>query len=154
MLTDGAKLGLAYRFKVTIDGEFDLGSFSKVDGLDVKWDVAEYRAGDAGNNRWYFPGNTKYTDISLVRAASGESAKVRKWLNSNSFNMAPQHGKITLYDANFKEANTVLEWDLRHVMPVKWSINGFDASSSSVAVETLVICHLGFLEDATKPGLQ
>jgi len=49
----------------------DLGSWAKVDGLDVSWDIAEYRAGDGGNYRWYFPGNTKYSNIKLARAACG-----------------------------------------------------------------------------------
>ena len=58
-LSDGTKIGMANRFTVVIDnGDYDLGSWSQVDGLDVKWDMAEYRAGDGGNDRWYFPANT------------------------------------------------------------------------------------------------
>ena len=46
-LSDTTKIGLANRFKVKIDnGTYDLGSWAKVDGLEVTWDLAEYRAGD------------------------------------------------------------------------------------------------------------
>jgi phage tail-like protein len=41
----------------------------------------------------------------------------------------------------------VMEWTLQHVMPVHWTISGFDASASKVATETLELAHLGFLED-------
>ena len=44
-LNDATKLGLANRFSVTIDfAAYDLGSWAQVDGLTVKWSVAEYRA--------------------------------------------------------------------------------------------------------------
>jgi hypothetical protein len=45
-------MGLVSRFMVTIDAaKYNFGSFNIVKGLDVTWDVAEYRAGDAKNER-------------------------------------------------------------------------------------------------------
>jgi hypothetical protein len=43
-----------------------------------------------------------------------------------------------------------VEWDLKNVMPVRWSITGFDAGASRVATETLELAHLGFLADEMK----
>jgi phage tail-like protein len=145
-LNDQTKLGLANRFTVTIDfATYNLGSWSQADGLDVKWDVAEYRAGDQGNARWYFPGNSQYTTIRLTRAACEDSKKVKKWLSDTSFQWKPYSGKIVLHDS---AGSPVMDWELQHVMPVKWSISGFDAGASKVATETLELAHLGFLEDA------
>src|SRR5262245_2976308 len=138
--------GLTHRFLVTIDkSAFNFGSFSSIQGLDVTWDLAEYRAGDAKNERWYYPGNTKYSTIKLERAADAEgTAGVRKWLESNSFKYEIQSGKIELHDA---KGMPVTHWTLRHVIPVKWSIVKFDATQSKVATETLELAHMGFLEN-------
>lgn len=145
MLGDGTMLGMANRFTVKIDnGEFDLGSWAQVDGLEVKWDIAEYRAGDAGNDRWYFPANTHYSVVKLTRAASDESTKVRQWLDSTSFKWKPQTGTVRLHDAGGAE---VTFWDLKQIMPVRWSIAGFEAGASRVATEILELNHRGFLAD-------
>ena len=146
-LNDQSKLGLSNRFHVTIDSH-DLGSWAKVDGLDVSWDIAEYRAGDGGNYRWYFPGNTKYSNIKLARAACQDSKSVKDWLKSNSFGHKLGTGQITLNDSGH---NPVIDWTIEGAYPVKWSISGFDAGASSVAVETLELVHLGFLDDHKSP---
>ena len=144
-LNDASKLGLANRFSVTIDfAKYDLGSWAQADGLSVKWSVAEYRAGDGGNLRWYFPGNTEYTTIKLTRAASEDSKSVKKWLDDTSFNWKPYTGQVILHDSG---ANEIMTWELAHVMPVHWQIVGFDAMASKVATETLELAHLGFLSD-------
>jgi phage tail-like protein len=147
-LGDATMLGMANRFTVKIDqGQYDLGSWAQVDGLDVKWDIAEYRAGDSGNDRWYFPANTHYSVVRLTRAASTESEAVRSWLDSTSFKWAPQTGTVALYDS---ASTQIMSWDLKAVMPVRWSITGFDAAASRVATETLELTHRGFLKDEMK----
>ena len=150
-LTDQSMIALTNRFVVTMSGksEYNLGSWSKAEGLDVTWDMAEYRAGDNGNDRWYFPGNTKYTNIKLLRAVSDETQKVRKWLNENSFDSAPFVGVIKVLDAHGKDIAGA-DWQLRDVIPVKWSVGGFDAGASSVSIETLELAHKGFLDDERK----
>ena len=46
-LNDQSVIGLANRFTVKVTpGEHDLGSWTKAEGLDVTWDVADYRAGE------------------------------------------------------------------------------------------------------------
>jgi phage tail-like protein len=139
-------LGLAMRFSVTIDhGMYNLGSWQKVEGLDVQWEIVEYRAGDQKNQRWYFPGFTKYSNIKLSRAASkDDTEKVKKWLNSNSFKMEKQSGSVKLLDAKGEE---VASWDLENVIPVHWSVSGFDATASKLAIETLELAHAGFLDE-------
>lgn len=146
-LTADTQLGMAMRFSVTIDKtDYNLGSWSKVSGLDVTWDLVEYRAGDAAkNDRWYFPGVTKYSTIKLERAVQkDDTANVRKWLDSNSFKHEVQSGKVELLDA---KSEPVIHWTLRHVLPTKWSIAPFDSAGNKVALETLELAHMGFLEN-------
>lgn len=145
---DTTMLGMVNRFTVKIHKTpWDLGSWSQVDGLEVKWDLAEYRAGDNGNDRWYFPGNTHYPVVRLTRAASPESTRVREWLSSTSFKWEPQVADVNLHDAG---GAPVVSWHLRHVMPLRWSITGFEAGASRVATETLELAHRGFLDDEMK----
>jgi len=146
MLNDTSAIGLANRFTVKVTGGPDLGSWQKAEGLDVTWEVADYRAGDAGNARWFAPANTKYNPIKLLRAADSKDSKaVKDWLNGNSFgHKAGSEVRIALQDSSKKD---VMEWHLRNVMPKKWSITSMDAGSSSVAIELLELEHEGFLED-------
>ena len=148
-LSDTSSIGLSNRFVVSMSGksEYDLGSWTKAEGLDVAWDIAEYRMGDGGNDRLYFPGNTKYTNVKLIRGVSEETEKVKQWLNKNSWEMEVFAGSIQLFTTAAKK---VTEWTLRDVMPAKWSITSFDAGASQVAMETLELVHRGFLEDERK----
>jgi phage tail-like protein len=147
---DGTHIGMANRFQVKVlaPSEFDLGTWAKCDGLDVQWTVNSYQAGDQGNALWLFPGGTKYKDITLQRVAC-EHTKVIKdqWLKKTSFEHVKHHIVITLLDESYDMANSVCDWDLIDAMPKQWSISGFEASKSAVAIETLVIAHTGFLDD-------
>jgi phage tail-like protein len=145
MTASDAKLGMTMRFKVTIDGQ-DLASWSKASGLEVSWDLVEYRAGDNDNDKWIFPGLAKYPTVKLERAANEADSKlVRTWLNKTSFKHdGSKTATIELQDASLTK---VAEWVLRNVMPVKWSIVAFDASGNKVATETLELAHTGFLDE-------
>jgi len=145
-LAEETPLGLSNRFKVTIDfpKPVDLGSWAKVDGLDVQFDVVEYRAGDAWNQRWYAPGSTKYSTLKLSRAVSADTKKVQSWLNDTALRYQPGNLIVVLLDAKNEK---VMEWEMRSAMPSKWSVSGFDASTSKLAYEQLDIVHLGFLAD-------
>ena len=145
-IANDVPLALANRFTVKVDapGEVDLGSWAKVDGLDVTFDVVEYRAGDAWNSRWYAPGATKYSTVKLSRAVTADTEKVRKWLSDTAKDHKPGLMVIELKDSADK---VVFTWEMRSAMPSKWSVSGFDAGTSKIATETLEVVHVGFLDD-------
>jgi phage tail-like protein len=140
-----AMYGMTMRFKVTIDGH-DLDHWAKASGLEVTWDLVEYRSGNNGNERWIYPGNTKYPTVKLARAAEAKTSEtVRTWLNDTSFTHdAAGTASIELLDA---KKDPVAKWQLRGVMPLKWSITAFDGGGNAVAIETLELAHLGFLDE-------
>lgn len=153
VLNDQSKIGLANRFHVKIDpGKWDLGSWQKADGLDVTWDMPEYRAGDAGNARWFFPANTKYSTVKLIRAACEDTKIVADWLKANSFTYTDSRSQvaITLFDST--GVGGLHTWELHNAIPKKWAINSMDAGASQVSVETLEFDHEGFLQDDMKLG--
>jgi phage tail-like protein len=143
---EDANLGLSNRFSVVVEpGKYELGSFGKIEGLDVTWEMPEYRAGDAGNYRWFLPGFTKYSTIKLSRSVSAkDSPQVMKWLSAHS--MKPERWQITI-ELKGAAMDGVVRWTCEQALPLKWSIPPFDASTSKIAVETLEFSHLGFLED-------
>lgn len=143
------EVGMSHRFVVAIDrGEYDLGSWSKVSGLNVTWSVCTYRPGDT-NDVWISPGQTRYPNIRLTRAACTDSQIVQRWLCETSRHHKPLSGSVKMLDWMML---TVVEWKLKHFFPVGWSIADFDATGARPAVETLDLAHTGFLDDEQSYG--
>jgi phage tail-like protein len=134
----------SYYFTVRAgDESHDLGTWSKVSGLDVTWDLAEYRSGGAANvSRWYFPGNTKYQTVTLHRASSDEIDLVLAWLRDLAATGEPQTLVITLFDS---KGEAVVSWQLEGVLPKKYTAGSFNAEGTDVEIETLVLSHEGFI---------
>jgi phage tail-like protein len=86
----------------------------------------------------------KYDQVTLTRAMTKtDSAKVARWLSGCVDQSQGGTARITLKDAHNEEVAT---WSLRNVLPSSWkgpSLNAKDGST--VAVETLVLAHEGFL---------
>ncbi|OLF16058.1 phage tail protein [Actinophytocola xanthii] len=141
------KIGSANRFFVKASpGDWDLGSWAKAEGLDVTWEMPDYRAGDAGNARWFFPANTKYSPVKLTRAATKDDTQsVKDFLSKNSFTHE-REGWVTI-ELRDSSDQAVMIWELRAAKPKKWNITSFDAGASQVAVEVLEFDHEGFLDD-------
>lgn len=149
-LNDQSLIGLGNRFKVDVIPEgHSLGSWSKAEGLDVQWEVPDYRMGDQWNARLFAPASTKYSTVKLARAAEAtDSQKVRDWLNKNATQWELGISvKIELEDSH---KQSVMHWELRNVVVKKWAITTFDAGTGSVAIETLELDHEGFLDDEKK----
>jgi phage tail-like protein len=142
--------GISHRYVVTIDDEkYDLGSWSKVSGLKVKWDVYRYKAGDS-NDVLNYVGDPTYEKIQLSRAVCYDSQVVQKWLASQSGQHKPLSGSIMLIDSLGLK---LVGWELKQFFPVGWSVADFDSAASKVAIETLDLVHAGFLNDDVKFSL-
>jgi phage tail-like protein len=141
-------VGMSHKFVVTV-GMFVLGSWSKVSGLAVKWDLAEYRVGNS-DEYFKFAGVPRFERLKLSRAAAlGSSTTVRQWLETSAQSGGtPMEGHVVLTATGLP----VAEWTLRAMFPIAWSISEFDASSSKVAIETLEIAYSGFLSTGNKYG--
>lgn len=141
-------VGMSHKFVVTV-GMFALGSWSKVSGLAVKWDLAEYRIGNS-DEYFKFAGVPKFERLKLSRAAAlGSSTMVQQWLETSAQSGGmPMEGHVVLTAAGAP----VAEWTLRAMFPIAWSISEFDANSSKVAMETLEIAYSGFLSTGNKYG--
>lgn len=149
-MLDSIPIGMGHHFSVVIDNPaFDLGTWSRASGLQVTWNLVEYRVGDQGNLSWIIPGTTKYSNIKLSRAACVESNIVQMWLAQTSTNPTPLSGAISLVAAG--GLVPIVVWQLNEFFPIAWSISDFDAEQGKPAIETLELAHGGFLFDASLP---
>ncbi len=141
--------GDSSRFLVIFDdGKYDLGSWSRVGGLEVTYDSVEYRVGDS-NQVWTVPGITKYKQITLSRATGPDSGLVQDWLAETSRHPKVFSGCIQLQTV---VGIPLVEWTLKSFVPVGWKIAEMESKASTVVTETLTLAHTGFLSDDLKFG--
>lgn len=150
----GPAMGMAMRFGVVIDG-MDLGGWQSCKGLHVSFENEEVAVGGEYEHTMLLPTRLKYNPITLVRAMDPQSsATVRRWLrqvlhdwyeNEDPGDYRGSTAQITLADVRSEYANPVSRWSLRHVYPKSWKGPDLDASSHSVALESLELVHQGFL---------
>lgn len=133
-------------FAVTIDdSSYDLGLFTTCEGLGCEVTIETRQEG--GNNGYahQLPGPMKYTNVKFTRPLNADSSKVSSW-------MASMVGGIkrctAVIEAMTMDGTRVCLWELRDVMPVKWTGPQFSAESPKVAMETFEIAHHGFLGNA------
>jgi phage tail-like protein len=138
---------IGLRFEVLIDGH-DLGFWTKVDGLSVKFEIAEYRAGNGNNLRWIEPAYTTFQNVKLGRVTTLKyTQRIMDWLQQTSFTSQKVTATVIGYPAWHDQAGQdfVVKWDLTGVLPVAWSGPQFDATTGRLATETLELAHEGFL---------
>jgi phage tail-like protein len=133
--------GLGLRFKITIDGQ-DLGNWQKCDGLSFEFDIYEYKEGGENGFVHRLPGRVKFQNIKLTRPVDKNSFKINLWLQSMQARMIPGTAEIAVLDAS---GESVAEWHLAGVYPVRWSGPSLDVNTSSIASETLELSHNGFV---------
>lgn len=151
MISQADRLGLANRFKVVVVG-VDLGSWTKCDGLKVDFKTEPRKSGGQYGFIYWLPKQIEWGKVSLTRAMSAKSAgAMRSFLakkageyNDIGGNLAykDESATISLFDAY---AQPIISWELRGVHVEQWKVSTFDAGKTSIALETLMLCHEGFL---------
>ena len=140
--------GLTYLFSVKIDG-MPIGEWTKCDGLSMEFHVEEYEEGGMNTFVHRHPGRAKYGNIKLTRPLGKQSMAVSGWMSSIMAVVKRQTAEISVLDSS---GNTVTQWNLVGVYPVKWSGPSLDADGKQVATETLELAHNGFLGDMGGAG--
>ena len=130
------------------DGDYDLGSWSRVSGLNVTWDVLEHRTGDS-NQVWTVPGAARYSKISLSRATCPDSSFVQDWLAETSKQPKLFSGCIKLLSWT---GVPLCEWTLKSFVPIGWKLADVETKAATVVMETLDLAHTGFLADDLRLG--
>jgi phage tail-like protein len=129
---------LSLTYKVTIDGIFSLGTWSKIEGLGFAFDVTEYREGGVNGYMHKIVGPLKYDNVRLSRPVDSDSTLLYIWLSANLVAVVPQTMAITALDS---QGNEVTTWNLSGVVPVKWQGPSLDIFGNQIAMETLEIAY-------------
>jgi phage tail-like protein len=130
-----------FYFKVEIE---DIGvlAFKEVSGLDIEFDVIEYRAGDSKEfTKVKMPGLRKSSDITLKKGIFVSDKKLWNWIGEVKMNTIKRRSvTISLLDEG---GNPAQSWKLINAWPKKITVEGFKADGNSVAMETMILVHEG-----------
>jgi phage tail-like protein len=125
----------------------DRAGFSEVSGLGAEIASIEYRAGsDKSLGVRKLPGLVRYPNIILKRGVSGDTM-LWDWINAS---ITGQTQRLDGYIALLDEARLkVMQFRFRRGWPCRWEGPTLNAKSSSIAIETLEICHEGLEIEST-----
>ncbi len=123
-------------YSVTIDGLISLGTWTKVDGLAMEYQVTEYREGGVNGYMHKIIGPAKFTNLRLSRPVDMTSPMLMTWLMSNQIMIKPQTMAVTAMTA---AGDSITTWSLVGVVPVKWTGPSLDIMSNAVSTETLEV---------------
>jgi phage tail-like protein len=130
---------VAFRFQLRID-DLPVAGFSNCSGLQLETEVLDYPEGGLNTNMLKFPGRTKQVNLVLKRGIVDR--KLWDWYFDLTRGKVTFHnGSIVIQDASGQD--DVMEWVFTRAFPTKWVGPELNAMQSSIAVETLELCHEG-----------
>jgi phage tail-like protein len=143
------KMGVALRFDVHMHNfasmpDESLKYWTKISGIDQKFDKVTYQAAEGVNWTTQVPGKAKWSELQLTRAITHDDSKATlKWLKAFT-DKYEKKGQMTVtgYTAWGDKAGI---WNFTGVWPLEWTGPSFDTGSQKTADETLKLVHDGLL---------
>jgi len=135
----GVDPGLAFRFKVELDGLL-IADFAEVSGLEAENEVQVIREGGVNEYEHHFLTIRKYPPLVLKRGFTN-SQELWNWYESTTKSkFQRKNGSIILLEASGQES---YRWNFLQAYPIKWVGPQFRADANEVAIESLEIVHQG-----------
>ncbi len=132
---------VAFRFEIRIDN-LAAGGFSECTGLQIETEVMDYAEGGLNTHMQRFPGRSKQPNLVLKRGIAGRV--LHDWyLRLVAGDVDLKNGSILVYDPSGDRVES--EWEFERAFPCKWNGPDLNAQQSSVAMESLEICHHGLV---------
>ncbi len=139
MARPGVDPGLAFRFKVELDGLL-IADFAEVSGLEAENEVQVIREGGVNEYEHHFLTIRKYPPLVLKRGFTN-SQELWNWYESTTKSkFQRKNGSIILLEASGQES---YRWNFLQAYPIKWVGPQFRADANEVAIESLEIVHQG-----------
>lgn len=130
---------VAFRFEVRLD-DLSVAGFSDCSGLALETEVQDYAEGGLNTHLLKFPTRTKQTNLVLKRGIVDREMWDWYWDITQGI-VKLRSGSVAVRDPSGGEV--VVEWQFRDAFPCKWTGPELNAAQSTVAVETLELCHRG-----------
>jgi len=143
-----------FKFRVKWDGRYVAG-ITKVSGLHLETEVIAIREGTDPSIMRKSPGRTTYKPIILERGRTHDT-EFENWANKVHHYGAGPGSETSLKDFRkdiiielYNEAGQlVMAWKVYRCWPSKYSpLNEFNANSTQVAIESMVLEHEGWERD-------
>ncbi len=131
----------SFYFKISITNVGDM-SCSEVSGLEMEYDIIEYRAGDSPVfTKQKMPGLRKAGEVTLKKGIFKDDKAMWDWINKVKLNTIQRETvTINLLD---ESGSPVKTWEVVNAWPKKITVEGFKADGNTAAIETLVLAHEG-----------
>ena len=116
--------------------------FQTVSGLSVEYDYESFKEGGENRFEHKLPVRTKYSDMVLKRGMLTGS-KVIDWFMAafRDRQFSPADVNVILMN---EKGDPLRAWNVAHAIPKKWSVSDFNASESSVVIETMELTYRYF----------
>jgi phage tail-like protein len=126
-------------FLVAIPGVDAIGLFYECTGLEISFEVLEYREG--GNNDFVhrLPGRVQYPNLVLSRGVTKDET-LQKWFWATHTEADRKEITVTL---NSSDAAAQRTWTFADDFPVRWTGPTLSADGTRIATESLEIVHTG-----------
>lgn len=126
-------------FTVSIPGVDTIGLFYECSGLEMSFDVLEYREG--GNNDFVhrLPGRVQYPNLVLSRGVTKDET-LQTWFWAT--HTEAQRKEITVALSS-SDADARRTWTFADAFPVRWTGPSLAADGTRIATESLEIAHTG-----------
>lgn len=132
----------AFRFRVDIDGL--PGGFSECSGLTLETEVQDFPEGGENEFVHRLPSRVKQANITLKRGIVGIA--LWQWFAASlPGQVALKSGSIQLLDG---AGAALLTWNFERGFPRKIDGPTLNSAQSSLAIESLEICHHGLTVNA------
>ncbi|MBQ0930060.1 phage tail protein [Ideonella sp. 4Y16] len=140
-------VGFHFRVEVpALQGPADEVRFTEVGGLAVELSTEEVPEG--GENRFVqkYPGRSKYPELTLKRGLLLRSA-IWNWARRaiEDLDVEPMDVQVQLLGP---EHQALMTWHLVQAYPTRWSVADLNASSNTVAVESMQLYYQRFRLEA------
>lgn len=116
--------------------------FQSVSGLTVDIEFEEYSEGGENRFKHKLPTRTKFPNLVLKRGLVIES-ELTKWCRLAVEDFEFELKDLTIVLLNAAHA-PLMTWDVVGAIPVKWSIDEFNAGESKIAMESIEIAYQYF----------
>lgn len=134
--------GTSVHFRLRIDS-IDLGDWNTCDGLGIQVELEQHQEGGNNDFVWQLPSRLVYTNVTLTRPLTADTAKVFKYLSKLPQRVRRGSAEIA---ALKPDRSMLVQWGLADVVLVRWSGPSFDPSRSEVASESIELAYHGFTE--------
>jgi phage tail-like protein len=130
------------RFNFLVDlGDGQSAGFQEVSAIEASVDVVEYRNGNAKENSVVkLTGLNKSSNVIMKRGVIG-SLNLYQWFNDVRNGNPAALRNVTIQLQNEDHTDVVQTWKLLRARVVKFTAGPFNAQSSDVALEEIVLAY-------------